>query len=55
MTESELEEILRGLDVALEVYHDRHETLSAVEISLKSLLMVLHSQVAEQLQQARQH
>ena len=55
MTENELEEILRGLNTALKVYHDRRETLSAVEISLKSLLMVLHSKIAEQLQETRQH
>lgn len=53
MNEAELEEILTSLSAALKVYYKPNTTLSALEISLKSLLMVLHSQVAEQLQQLR--
>ena len=53
MNEAELEEILKSLNAALKVYYQPKATLSALEISLKSLLMVLHSQVAEQLQQLR--
>jgi len=53
MNEAELEEILKSLSSALKVYYHPKATLSALEISLKSLLMVLHSQVAEQLQQLR--
>lgn len=55
MVESELRIILKALDSALEVYHKHGGTLSAREISLKSMLMVIHTQVADQLSQEIAH
>jgi len=51
MNESELEDVLKSLNSALKVYYNSQTTLSALEISIKSMLMVLHAQVAEQLQE----
>ena len=53
MTESELEEILKSLDTAIAVYGNPKGILSAAEISVKTMLMVLHAEVVEQLQHER--
>ena len=49
MNEAELAEILKCLNGALKVFASRQHALKASEISLKSLLTVLQSQVASQL------
>ena len=52
MNETELEDILQSLDGALKVFANHKDALSASEISLKSLLTVLHSQVTSHLRTA---
>jgi hypothetical protein len=49
MSEPELQSILNCIDAALEVYRKHEGKLSALEISLKSMLMVVRAQAAEQL------
>ena len=53
MSEPELRTILKSVDAALEVYRTHEGKLSAFDISVKSMLMVVRSQIAEQ--SARQH
>ncbi|MEO7414511.1 MAG: hypothetical protein ABIZ81_14260 [Opitutaceae bacterium] len=49
MTTSELNSILACVDAAIEIFQRHEGKLSASEISVKSMLLVLRSQVAEQL------
>lgn len=49
MSEPELLNILNCIDAALDVYRKHEGKLSALEISLKSMLMVVRAQAAEQL------
>ena len=49
MTEKELGRILASLDAALAVYHHHEGKLSAGEVSVKSMLIVVRAQVADQL------
>jgi hypothetical protein len=49
MTEHELERILGSLDAALAVYQKHIGALAAGEVSVKSMLIVVRAQVAEQL------
>lgn len=49
MTESELRIILKHVESALEVYRKHEGKLSAIEISMKSMLTVIRAQAAEQL------
>ena len=53
MTDRELTRILKSIDEALEVFRTQKGTLSAREISIKSMLHTLRSQVADQLSQER--
>ena len=53
MTELEFERILKSIDAALEVFTNRSGSLTAPEISVKSMLAVLRGQVEEQLKQDR--
>lgn len=53
MNEAELESILKCLSAALEVFSKRSTPLTAAEITVKSMLMALHSQVEAQLDQER--
>ena len=53
MTEPELAEILKSLDTAIAVYRNPKGILSAAEISVKTMLMVLHAEVVDQLQHER--
>src|SRR5947209_4120904 len=47
--DSELTQVLRGIDTALEAFRGHEGHLTAVEISLKSMLSALRGQVAAQL------
>ena len=49
MTESELERILSSIDAALAVYQRHGGTLAAAELSVKSMLIVVRAQIADQL------
>lgn len=49
MSESELKTILIHIEQALAVYGTHPGKLTALEISLKSMLMVVRSQIADQL------
>jgi len=49
MTESQLRDILKALDAALEVYRKQGGKLTAREISLKSMLTAARMQIEEQL------
>ena len=53
MTETELQTILKSITAALEVFVKPERPLTAAEISLKSMLTVLRSQVTAQLEQER--
>lgn len=53
MTDRELARILKSIDEALEVFQSQKNTLSAREISVKSMLYALRVQVADQLTQER--
>lgn len=55
MTEAELKRILNAIDTAIEVYQENPGTLTVTEVSIKSMLMVLRSRVAEQLNRERIH
>jgi hypothetical protein len=49
MTGSELQGILASVDDALAVYQKHRGTLSAAELSVKSMLIVVRAQIADQL------
>lgn len=49
MTDSDLHLILRSVDEALAIYREKQGGLSAVDVSIKSMLTVVRGQVAEQL------
>lgn len=49
MTDTQLRIILKHVDAALDVYRKHEGKLSALEISMKSMLTVIRSQAAEQL------
>jgi hypothetical protein len=50
MTDNELHHMLNHIDAALSVF-DRHEVkLTAFEISIKSMLVVVRSRVTEEIQ-----
>jgi hypothetical protein len=49
MTETDLQHILASIDDALAVYQQQRGTLAAAEVSVKSMLIVVRAQVAEQL------
>lgn len=49
MSENELQRILRSIDEALVVYQDHRGSLSAAEVSVKSMLTVVRAQIADQL------
>ncbi|HEX2852649.1 MAG TPA: hypothetical protein VHO24_05375 [Opitutaceae bacterium] len=49
MTESELRIILKHVEAALDVYRKHEGKLSALEISMKSMLTVIRTQAADQL------
>lgn len=49
MTDSELRLILKHVDAALEVYRKHEGKLSAMEISMKSMLTVIRTQTTDQL------
>lgn len=53
MNETELQTILKSINVALEVCLKPGRALTAAEISLKSMLMALRLQVSDQLEQER--
>ena len=53
MTESELDRILKSIDDAIAVYQAHRGTLKAAEISVKSMLLALRAQLADQLNQER--
>ena len=53
MTEPELASILKCIDVAIDVYRNHKGALSAPEISVKSMLLVLRTQVADLLARER--
>ena len=49
MTESELDRILKSIEAAIEVFRGHKGTLTASEISVKSMLLAMRLQVADQL------
>ncbi|MDB6170639.1 MAG: hypothetical protein JWM88_3503 [Verrucomicrobia bacterium] len=49
MTESELEKILLHLSAAIDIYRNYKGTLTAADISLKSMLNVARLQVSDEL------
>lgn len=49
MSETELSSILSHIDGALEVYRKHEGQLTALEISFKSMLMAVRTQVVDQL------
>lgn len=49
MTERELRKVLKSLDDAIEVFQTQKATLSAREISIKSMLLTLRIQIMDQL------
>ena len=49
MTENELQRILAAIDEALVVYQQHRGPLAAAELSVKSMLIVVRAQVADQL------
>src|SRR4051812_5397681 len=49
MTEQDLKNILRGVEAALEVFENNEGHLRAVDISLKSMLCVVKTQIAAEL------
>ena len=49
MTDSELRIILKHVEAALDVYRKHEGKLSALEISMKSMLTVIRSQAVDQL------
>jgi hypothetical protein len=53
MTETELRNILKAIDTALESYKKYEGKLTAPEISVKSMLMAVRMQVAAQLMRER--
>ena len=53
MTESELGSVLKAIDAAIDVYRNHEGRLNAPEISVKSMLMAVRVQVAEQLARER--
>ena len=53
MTDRELTRILKCIDDAIEVFQTQKGTLSAREISVKSMLHALRVQVADQLNSER--
>jgi hypothetical protein len=55
MTENELERILSSIDAALAVYQQQRGTLAAAELSVKSMLIVVRAQVADQLKRGMAH
>lgn len=50
MTDQNLRRILAALDTALDVYRHEETKLSANDISVKSMLVVLRNRIAEQLE-----
>jgi hypothetical protein len=52
MNEDQLREIQHHLEAVMAVYNQRDGKLSALEVSLKSLVTTLHSQVEMQLHDA---
>jgi hypothetical protein len=55
MTESELRVIAKHVDSALDVYRKHEGKLTALEISMKSMLMVVRNQIADQLTRENVH
>jgi hypothetical protein len=53
MTETELESLLNHLTAALEIYRNHKGSLSAADISIKSMLNVARLQVSDELAAAR--
>ncbi|MEO7171635.1 hypothetical protein [Flavobacterium sp.] len=51
MTEGELERILISIDAALAVYEKHRGTLSAAEVSVKSMLIVVRAQIVARQKQ----
>ncbi|HEX2852500.1 MAG TPA: hypothetical protein VHO24_04620 [Opitutaceae bacterium] len=49
MSDSQLRNVLNSVDVALDIYRKHEGALTAFEISVKSMLIVVRSQVAVQL------
>lgn len=49
MSDSQLRNVLKSVDVALDIYRKHEGALTAFEISVKSMLVVVRSQVAAQL------
>jgi hypothetical protein len=49
MSDSQLRNVLNSIDAALEIYRKHEGALTAFEISVKSMLVVIRSQVAVQL------
>lgn len=55
MSDSQLRNVLNSVDVALDIYRKHEGALTAFEISVKSMLVVVRSQVSAQLNGAPQH
>ncbi len=53
MTQPELQEILKALDAAIAVFAAHKGALTAGEVSVKSMLLVLRGQISTELK--RQH
>lgn len=53
MTTPELEQILKSIDDAIEVFQTQRGTLTAHELSVKSMLTALRRQVLDQLLRER--
>jgi hypothetical protein len=49
MTQTELGSILKSIDTALEVYRRHEGSLTATEVSMKSMLTTLRAKVVEEL------
>jgi hypothetical protein len=53
MTETEIKEVLQGVDAGLRVFEKHEGRLTGSEISVKSMLLALRLQLTEQLKRTR--